>query len=269
MAFPIYSLFIPGQILAGVFFAPQAVVEQGIPGIEPPVASVEAIVSHQDSILDLIRNSSGVVQLVLMLLILMSVITWGIVISKSLQLRKARAESKTFLDVFWNSRNLSQIHEVSQRLRNSPVAAVFVAGHHELTQIVESKNSRIESGEFGDIENVDRALRRAKFEELTRLEKGTTFLATTASAAPFIGLFGTVWGIMNAFIGLSKVKSSSIQAVAPGISEALIATAIGLAAAIPAAIFFNIFMQQVRVLTRNMDTFSAEFLNIARRHFLR
>ena len=249
--------------------APQAVVEQGVPGIEPPAGPPVDVAAHQDSILDLIRNSSGVVQVVLFLLILMSVITWGIVISKWLALKKARAESKTFLDVFWNSRNLSQIHEVSQRLRASPVAAVFVAGHHELTQIVESKNNRVETGEFGDIENVDRALKRAKFEELTRLENGQTFLATTASAAPFIGLFGTVWGIMNAFIGLSKVKSSSIQAVAPGISEALIATAIGLAAAIPAAIFFNLFSQQVRVLARNMDTFSAEFLNIARRHFLR
>jgi biopolymer transport protein TolQ len=112
-------------------------------------------------------------------------------------------------------------------------------------------------------------LKRAKAEELTRLEKGTTFLATTASAAPFIGLFGTVWGIMNAFIGLSAVKSTSIQAVAPGISEALIATAIGLAAAIPAAIAFNYFSQQVKVMSRNMDMFSAEFLNIARSNFLR
>jgi biopolymer transport protein TolQ len=106
-------------------------------------------------------------------------------------------------------------------------------------------------------------------EEVTRLETGTTMLATTASAAPFIGLFGTVWGIMNAFIGLSQVKSSSIQAVAPGISEALIATAIGLAAAIPAAVFYNFFMQQVRIMSRSMDTFSSEFLNIARRHFLK
>ena len=269
MAFPTFSLFIPYRIVAALYFAPQAVVEQGVPGIDlPPAAPVE-VVSHQDSILDLVRNSSGVVQIVLFLLILMSVVTWGIVISKWMQLKKARAESKTFLDVFWNSRNLSQIQEVSQRLKASPVASVFVAGHHELTQIVESKNNRVEAGEFGDIENVDRALKRAKFEELTRLESGQTFLATTASAAPFIGLFGTVWGIMNAFIGLSKVKSSSIQAVAPGISEALIATAIGLAAAIPAAIFFNLFSQQVRVLARNMDTFSAEFLNIARRHFLR
>ena len=138
-----------------------------------------------------------------------------------------------------------------------------------MTHVVKAQEGGGDNSDFADLDNIDRALKRAKTEELTKLEQGTTFLATTASAAPFIGLFGTVWGIMNAFIGLSKVKSSSIQAVAPGISEALIATAIGLAAAIPAAIFYNYFMQQVRVLARNMDIFSAEFLNIARRHFLK
>lgn len=223
----------------------------------------------QHSVLDLVMGSSPVVQLVLILLVVMSIVTWGIVLTKSMQIRQAKRQSSKFSDVFWSSRNLAQITEASQKLTASPVAKVYAAGHRELSHIVKAHEGGADSSEFGDLDNIDRALKRAKAEEVTKLEQGTTFLATTASAAPFIGLFGTVWGIMNAFIGLSKVKSSSIQAVAPGISEALIATAIGLAAAIPAAIFYNYFMQQVRVLGRNMDMFSAEFLNIARRHFLK
>lgn len=111
-------------------------------------------------------------------------------------------------------------------------------------------------------------MRRATNLELTRLEKNLTFLATTASTAPFIGLFGTVWGIMNAFQSLSTEQASTIQAVAPGISEALVATAVGLAAAIPSVVAYNHFMREVNVLNADMDNFSSEFLNIAERHFL-
>jgi biopolymer transport protein TolQ len=124
------------------------------------------------------------------------------------------------------------------------------------------------ANEEGGIENVDRAMRRASREQITRLERALTFLATTGSTAPFIGLFGTVWGIMNAFIGLSRTGASTIQAVAPGIAEALIATALGLAAAIPSVMAYNYFSRQVRVLSSEMENFSAEFLNIAERHFL-
>lgn len=240
-------------------------------GISLPAAGAADTAAdlQQHSILDLLMGSGPVVRVVLVILLVMSIITWGIVVTKWFQLRRAKRESLKFSDVFWSSRNLAQITEASQKLAFSPVAKVYSAGHRELTQVVKAHDSGSDAGDFGDIDNIDRALKRAKTEEVTKLEQGTTFLATTASAAPFIGLFGTVWGIMNAFIGLSKVKSSSIQAVAPGISEALIATAIGLAAAIPAAIFYNFFMQQVRLLARNMDIFSAEFLNIARRHFLK
>ena len=246
---------------------PGLVTEDSVPlaGAEPTTAEIV----QEHSIVDLITGSGLVVKGVLITLMIMSIITWGIVITKWLQLRKAKKQSVKFSDVFWSSRNLAQITEASIKLKESPVAKVYSAGHRELTHVVKAQEGGGDNSDFADLDNIDRALKRAKTEELTKLEQGTTFLATTASAAPFIGLFGTVWGIMNAFIGLSKVKSSSIQAVAPGISEALIATAIGLAAAIPAAIFYNYFMQQVRVLARNMDIFSAEFLNIARRHFLK
>ena len=122
--------------------------------------------------------------------------------------------------------------------------------------------------EEGGIDNVERAMRRASREQIIRLERALTFLATTASTAPFIGLFGTVWGIMNAFLGLSLTRTSTIQAVAPGIAEALIATAIGLAAAIPSVMAYNHFSRKVRVMASDMENFSAEFLNIAERHFL-
>jgi len=242
------------------------VVEGDVPGIEAPNEAVSPDLGGHDSVIDLVLSSGPVVQGVLWLLVIMSIVTWAIVFFKWFQVRSAKTQSKRFSDVFWGSRNLAQISETSIRLKASPVAKVFAAGHKELAQILKSDKPQ---GDFGELENIDRALKRAKAEELTRLENGNTFLATTASAAPFIGLFGTVWGIMNAFLGLSKTGASTIQAVAPGISEALIATAIGLGAAIPAAIFFNYFTQQIRVLSRNMDMFSAEFLNIARRHFLK
>jgi biopolymer transport protein TolQ len=234
--------------------------------ILPPAPALEQA-HDQISIMDLVYAASPVVKGVLLLLVLMSVITWGIVVTKFVQMRRAKAQSEKFSDVFWGSKNLAQISEASARMTSSPLAGVFAAGYRELTQLFRAKENRATLEEEGDLGSIDRALRRAKAEEITRLEFGTTFLATTASAAPFIGLFGTVWGIMNAFIGLSHVKSSSIQAVAPGIAEALIATAIGLGAAIPAAIAYNYFMQQVRVLARGMDMFSAELLNIARRQF--
>ncbi len=235
--------------------------------IQLPQAGAEAVHSSQLSIVSLILSSGPVVQGVLILLVLMSLKTWAIIWAKFGQMRKAQSQSQKFNDVFWSSNNLSQMEETSQKLSNSPVAKVFSAGLRELKEIVRLQKENETGG--GYLESVDRALRRAKAEEITRIEKGTTFLATTASAAPFIGLFGTVWGIMNAFIGLSSVKSSSIQAVAPGISEALIATAIGLAAAIPAAIGYNYFAQQIKVQARDMDMFSSRFLNIAKMHFVK
>ena len=207
------------------------------------------------------------------MLILFSVASWGIIVYKFRQLRRAKRESEKFIDVFWERRNLSSIHEASRDLKACPVAQVFRSGYEELVRVSRTKkeNSSGEAltTELGGVENVSRAMKRATSVEITKLEKYLTFLATTASAAPFIGLFGTVWGIMNAFRGLSVTHSSSIQAVAPGIAEALIATAVGLAAAIPALIAYNYFVQQIKVLAAEMDNFSHEFLNIAERHFFK
>ena len=229
--------------------------------------------SPQHGILDLVRGSGPVVQFILYLLILFSVASWGIIAYKFRQLRRAKRESEKFIDVFWERRNLSSIHEASRDLKACPVAQVFRSGYEELVRVSRSKKEN-PSGEaltteLGGVENVSRAMKRATSVEITKLEKYLTFLATTASAAPFIGLFGTVWGIMNAFRGLSVTHSSSIQAVAPGIAEALIATAVGLAAAIPALMAYNYFVQQTKVLAVEMDNFSHEFLNIAERHFFK
>jgi len=226
-----------------------------------------------DSLLGMVSGSGPVVRAVLFILIFFSIASWGVILYKARQIRTARRLSERFLDAFWETKNLTTIHAASQDMKRSPVAQVFRAGYQELVRLTRAKQARAdESGlstELGGIANVERAMRRAVSQELTELEHNLTFLATTASAAPFIGLFGTVWGIMNAFLGLSATHSTTIQAVAPGIAEALIATATGLFAAIPAVMAYNYFARQIRVLAAEMENFAAEFLNIAERHFLK
>jgi biopolymer transport protein TolQ len=230
-------------------------------------------IPQQHDILELVKGSGLLVQLVLYLLIGFSIASWGIIFYKFKQVRKAKKESAEFIEIFWDRRNLSSIHDASRELKASPVAQVFRAGYEELVRVSRTKKdfSPGESftTELGGVENVSRAMKRATSVEITKLEKSLTFLATTASTSPFVGLFGTVWGIMNAFRGLSVTHSSSIQAVAPGIAEALIATAAGLAAAIPALMAYNHFAERIKVLAVDMDNFSHEFLNIAERHFFK
>jgi biopolymer transport protein TolQ len=235
-----------------------------------PVTAPVAL--HQDSVLDMVIGSGPVVRAVLIILVLFSVGCWGIALAKAMEMRRARRQSERFVEIFWDAKNLTTIQAASGDLKESPVAHVFRGGYQELQRLTKAKRGNPggeEDIDLGGIENVQRAMVRARTQQLTRLERGLTFLATTASTAPFIGLFGTVWGIMTAFRGLSTTTSSSIQAVAPGIAEALIATAVGLAAAIPAVVMYNRFARQVRVLAAEMDTFASEFLNIAERHFLK
>jgi biopolymer transport protein TolQ len=230
-------------------------------------------VSPQHSVLDLVRGSGLVVQAILYLLILFSVISWAIIAQKYRQIRRAKRESERFIEIFWERRNLSSIHDASRELSASPVGQVFRSGYEELVRVSRSKKESSASDnlttELGGVDNVSRAMKRATSVEITKMEKNCSFLATTASSAPFVGLFGTVWGIMDAFRGLSVTHSSSIQAVAPGIAEALIATAVGLAAAIPALMAYNYFVQQIKFIAVEMDNFQHEFLNIAERHFFK
>jgi biopolymer transport protein TolQ len=239
-----------------------------------PAALAQTEGLRQESLVDMVTGAGPVVQGVLYLLILFSVMAWAIIFYKLRQIRVARRQSGRFIEIFWDTKNLTSIHTASQELKESPVAQVFRSGYQELVRLTRARRQTTpgegpEDTDLGGIDNVDRAMKRAIRQEVTRLEKALTFLATTASATPFIGLFGTVWGIMNAFRGLSMTHSSSIQAVAPGIAEALIATATGLVAAIPAVIGYNHFARQIRVLSSEMENFSSEFLNIAERHFLK
>jgi biopolymer transport protein TolQ len=224
-----------------------------------------------DDLLAMVTGSGPVVQGVLYLLVFFSVASWGVILYKARQIRAARRASDRFIETFWETKNLTTVHAASQEMADSPVAQVFRAGYQELVRLTRAKRQAEEaqlSTDLGGVANVERAMRRAATQQLTSLERALTFLATTASATPFIGLFGTVWGIMHAFLGLSATQSSTIQAVAPGIAEALIATATGLFAAIPAVVAYNSFSRQIRVLSAEMDNFSFEFLNIAERHFL-
>ncbi len=220
-------------------------------------------------IIELISQSSGVVLAVLLLLIAFSLISWYIIGYKALYLRRAQSESIEFLENFWQSKRLDAIYQLSEGLTRSPISQVFRAGYVELSKLKSGEADGTISGQLGGLENVDRALRRAQVSETTQLESMVPFLATTGSAAPFVGLFGTVWGIMNAFINIGAEQSATLATVAPGIAEALIATAIGLAAAIPAVMAFNYFHARIRVLTSEMESFSADFLNIVKRHFFK
>jgi biopolymer transport protein TolQ len=217
-------------------------------------------------VVELVLGTGPVVQAVLWSLVAFSVGSWGII-------SLARRESQRFISVFWESKNLATIHTASVGMARSPVAQVFRAGYQELLRLTRAKRQAVgaEGGfstELGGVDNVTRAMKRQANVELTKLEAGITLLATTGSTCPFIGLFGTVWGIMTAFIGLSAAHSSNIQAVAPGIAEALITTAVGLVAAIPAQVFYNYLTSRVHVLATEMENFTSEFLNIAERHFL-
>ena len=224
-------------------------------------------------VVDMLLGTGPIVQAVLILLIGFSIGSWGIILHKFVQISRARNESERFIAIFWESKNLGAIHSAGVGLKHSPIAQVFRAGYQELLQLTRAKRQAVgaEAGfstDLGGVDNVTRAMKRQENVELTKLEGGITFLATTGSTCPFIGLFGTVWGIMTAFLGLSAAHTSNIQAVAPGIAEALITTAVGLVAAIPAQMFYNFLTTRVRVLATEIDNFISEFLNIAERHFL-
>lgn len=218
----------------------------------------------------LVLHASLVVQIVLGLLVLMSVICWFIIGAKWMRLMQAQRQSARFLDLFWSREEgnrwvperLESIYAGLGSLNGSPLARVFHAGYVELAKISQA------GGTTADIDNVERALRRASSNEMTRLENQLPFLATTGSVGPFIGLFGTVWGIMNSFLSIGAQHGATLDVVAPGIAEALIATAVGLLAAIPAVMAYNYFVRRLRVIEAETEAFSYDYLNIVRRHFL-
>ncbi len=234
-------------------------------------AAAPAEMPHH-TILYLMMHASLPVMLVMILLFIFSIVSWAIILVKLFSLSKARSDSGKFLDLFWSSNELDALYKQAEKFGAAPIPSVFRAGYVELVKVTEPRGGLAggsKKGEPGDIETVQRAMKREKRTQLTGLERTVPFLATVASASPFIGLFGTVWGIMTSFQGLIGASgATTIQAVAPGIAEALIATAIGLLAAIPAVIFYNMFQNRIKVLSSEMENFSSDFINIIDRHFL-
>jgi biopolymer transport protein TolQ len=226
------------------------------------------------SVLELVQRTGPVNQTVLALLAILSIVSWAIILHKSMAYRTAARHTRAFLDAFRKSSKFSEVQAVCTTIPESPLVGVFQAGYAEINaQLRAAPNSASNPPAAAarptlkSLAAVDRALLRASAVEVNKLEKKVTFLATIASAAPFIGLFGTVWGILDAFQRISQTGATNLTVIGPPISEALFATAAGLFAAIPAVFFYNHFTSTTKALAAEMDDFSLEFLNIAERNF--
>jgi len=224
-------------------------------------------------VLEVIRHSTVINQSVLAVLVLFSIVSWAIILFKSLEYSKVERQTRTFLEVFRKSSKFSEVNAVCPSLPETPLVGVFQAGYAELNAQFRATgtqgNPTSNPGRpiLKSLDAVDRALIRAATAEVNKLEKRVTFLATAASVSPYIGLFGTVVGIMVAFNRIGATGSTNLAIVAPGISEALIATAMGLFAAIPAVLAYNHFTHRVKEFSATLDDFALEFLNIAERNF--
>ncbi|MFY9549518.1 MAG: MotA/TolQ/ExbB proton channel family protein [Thermoanaerobaculia bacterium] len=231
---------------------------------------------HGNSILSFFWDTGPVAKVVLGILLFFSFVSWVIIFAKFLRLRRVSRQSEKFVSFFRKSKRFSEVNTFAGELSDTPLTTLFKAGYAELDAQVKANRADENPATGGagqskllikNISGIERALERAIGVEMSRLTRNMTFLATTAAATPFIGLFGTVWGIMQSFRAIGETGSTSIAAVAPGISEALINTAAGLAAAIPAMIFYNYFMGKVREQRAGMEDFSLEFINLAERNF--
>ena len=226
------------------------------------------------SVIEWVARATPLSKVVLLILVLFSIVSWGVALHKLWEYRRLERQTSSFLDVFRRSAKFSEVQSVCRSLAHSPLVGVFQAGYAELnTQL---RHGGQESGQqssaggrptLRSFDALDRALLRASAVEANKLEDRVHLLATTASITPFIGLFGTVMGIVNSFAGIAQSGSTNLAVVAPGIGEALIATAAGLAAAIPAVYFYNHLTNKVKLYLSTMEDFSLEFLNIAERNF--
>ena len=225
-------------------------------------------------VVDLVLRSGPAAKIVLIILLVFSVVSWGIILHKLWYLRRVQKQTSTFRDIFRRSSKFSEVQAVCRTFEQSPLVGIFQAGYAELNAQLKQAAQEMNSPgaapgrpTLKSLAAVDRALLRAAAVEVSKIERRLPLLATTASITPFIGLFGTVWGIMTSFQGIASVGSTSLGVVAPGIAEALIATAAGLFAAIPAVYFYNDLTSRVKALANEMEDFSLEFLTIAERNF--
>ena len=218
-------------------------------------------------VVDLVLNAGPVAKFVLAVLLLFSVVSWALIVEKWWHFRRVRGQTVAFIKIFREGRRPSVVQAATKKYRESPLAQMYGSAYQEFSGITEVVDRVMDDEDFGPdrLESVNRAMRRAAGLEIAKLERYLPFLATVASSTPFIGLFGTVWGIMAAFHGIGKQGSASLAVVAPGISEALVATAAGLAAAIPAVMAYNYFITRVRHWATEMDGFTLDLLNLLSR----
>ncbi|MBK8452352.1 MAG: protein TolQ [Thiofilum sp.] len=217
------------------------------------------------SVMKLITDASPVVQVVMLLLVLASLLSWTLIFIKSHALHKAKQQAVKFEERFWSGMALNALYdELSQKAeQRTGMERIFYDGFHEYRRASKLETTNTD---FSVTDAVQRSMRVAASKEIDSLEQNLTFLATVASTSPYVGLFGTVWGIMNSFLSLGKMQQATLDVVAPGIAEALIATAIGLFAAIPALMAYNRFSDQVERLAVSYENFREEFTALLERH---
>jgi biopolymer transport protein TolQ len=217
----------------------------------------------QGDVLSLILHSGPMAQFIIFVLMGFSVVSWGIMVERYRVLARSESESAAFISKFRAGSSLGDLRDVAEKLPHAPAAAIYRAGFRQINVVGNPKVPAMAGPTRDPIASIERVLVRAANEEQARLERSLPFLATTAAASPFIGLFGTVWGIMSAFHAIGAMGTANLAVVAPGISEALVTTAAGLAAAIPAVIGYNYFVNRIRAIGTRMDNFVADFLTRA------
>ena len=214
-------------------------------------------------VISLIKNATPVGKFALLVLLIFSIVSWAVIIFKLVEYARAKNNCRKFIHYFRKTRNFSDINKFAGGFQNNPLAEIYRYGYKELSNQLGTEQSQLSSISTVNVESLNRSLVRASNSEITRLERLNGFLATTASVTPFIGLFGTVWGIMASFQEIGIQMNANLATVAPGIAEALIATALGLFAAIPAVIFYNLLLNKLKVLISTMEDFVMEFLNVS------
>ncbi len=238
-----------------------SILAQGAPGVT------------ETTVADMVLKSGMVAKMVFLTLLFFSLVSWAIIIHKLRHYKKVNNETEGFKEVFTKRGQLENVYNYAKRLKNCPMARVFLAGYIELAAQFRLTKQEQDLGETGllleKLDSVSRTLERATAQEITKLERWLIFLGTTGSVTPFIGLFGTVWGIMNACSGIGAKGAASISAVAPGIAEALIATEAGLFAAIPALIAYNYFIYRLKIKATEMDNFSLDMLSLVDRIYIK
>ena len=217
--------------------------------------------------LESILAANVIVQITFVILLVMSIVSWALILHKWSLFKRVEKQNESFSDIFLKTHSFEEIYTIAQAKEDHPFSQIFCNGYNEMKKILKIQKPSENNLSLYGVDNVERALRKSINNEISLLENGLTFLATVGSSCPFIGLFGTVFGIMDAFSKIAIMGSASLNVVAPGIAEALIATAFGLFAAIPATVFYNTFITKIKKIELEFNNFSSDFINIIKRNF--